>query len=541
MMSSTHASVLLLLGVVISAGWGIIGFRSRRSGDWLGGAVRAFNPFMLTILGANLVATCLMTASVNTDNNMRLAPSVAWAQGHAIYHEYPSGPMVCQIYPPASVVAYAPAALFGSPYTSLAAAAAMAMAYSLIPILLACWSVPFERPFRLLLFGAIILVIASSESLRMACLYPRPDAPAFGLLLIAILISVRPGPASPRMDLLAALCIALSIFCKQTMAPAAVAVPAVIAVIRNTKSARRIMMGTFACLLILLGVSLAFFGPLAALRFCLLDLPKGQAMNIDLSRRTLDVLVEFERELRFAGLLLATFVVWRTLGLSRVDSDHGAPTTETARQRPAWILPAVIAALMVPVCLMQRYKTGGVENAYALTTYFLLAAVIFALRDDQRPTVEPARSRSFIFTILLFLSVPMTLALTASTLPLVRDAVDVRNSDVQRAFEFLQSRPGEVFFPNHPLASIMAERRLYHSDEGLGMVMGAGHKLSAEAVLAYLPVDCHSIAMPARWGRAPFFLESLPEFKHKYSVDELPGWTIYSKRPMPAESPENKP
>ena len=103
------------------------------------------------------------------------------------------------------------------------------------------------------------------------------------------------------------------------------------------------------------------------------------------------------------------------------------------------------------------------------------------------------------------------------------------DNNEQLAYEFALRHPGEACFPWQPLASLLAEGRLYHFEYGMFDRFLAGYDPTSEHVRADVPPRL-------RWlvGRTPLwtFSHFFPEYTEQTELKELPGWIVRS-RPSP--------
>jgi hypothetical protein len=111
------------------------------------------------------------------------------------------------------------------------------------------------------------------------------------------------------------------------------------------------------------------------------------------------------------------------------------------------------------------------------------------------------------------------------TLPAVVQGL--RDNPESRAFAFVREHPGQVYLPSHPLVTLLAEGRAYHSSIGIEDQELAGVVIDEARFRAYLPPDLRYVLIRDRdEGR---ILKSLPEFGVSAPTPELPGWTVLVK------------
>jgi hypothetical protein len=84
-----------------------------------------------------------------------------------------------------------------------------------------------------------------------------------------------------------------------------------------------------------------------------------------------------------------------------------------------------------------------------------------------------------------------------------------------------------VYFPSHPLASLLAEGCLYHSEWGVKQSERMGFPVSESHFRRHLPRDLRYVAV---YGEsAEFTLDRLGGSWQVRSVEELPRWTVYTR------------
>jgi hypothetical protein len=100
-------------------------------------------------------------------------------------------------------------------------------------------------------------------------------------------------------------------------------------------------------------------------------------------------------------------------------------------------------------------------------------------------------------------------------------------NDPQLAYDFAVQHPGEVYYPWQPLATLLAEGRLYHFDYALMDRFIGGYEPTPEHLRANLPPRMRWIAANGRVWTFHYF----PEFSQEVQLPELPGWVVRTRPP----------
>jgi hypothetical protein len=213
-----------------------------------------------------------------------------------------------------------------------------------------------------------------------------------------------------------------------------------------------------------------------------------------------------------------------------------APTDEMKR----WLFPAAVALAMVPLAILGRVKKGGDVNSFSPALYPLLLAcavrcVWLASRIKRPDAVRVTREWKH------FLIVGMVL-LTLLCLPTFVGSAKIyeklRPADAE--YVYLRKHPGQVYFPWHPLAHLMAEGRLTHHAHSVWERGVAGYPVSPAHALSGIPEGCRYVCFPLkRFGPVVGFswsselMESLELVKKEsrpVRIKGLPDYECYAVR-----------
>jgi hypothetical protein len=193
---------------------------------------------------------------------------------------------------------------------------------------------------------------------------------------------------------------------------------------------------------------------------------------------------------------------------------------------------AAAALIVVPTCLLGAFKIGGRINNLAGVDYlFAIGLAVTLLRLFALPLLTSDRGAQSVLTCLVVL----VLFLSARGVP---DAARLGgrarafwvSNPSRQAFEFASRHPGTTYFPAHPLATLLAEGRLYHADWGLAQSERMGFPIDDSQFRRHLPQDLRYIAFYRKWGEAPqFTLDRLGGPWQIRTVETLPDWTVYAR------------
>jgi hypothetical protein len=196
-------------------------------------------------------------------------------------------------------------------------------------------------------------------------------------------------------------------------------------------------------------------------------------------------------------------VAWRWGAWPRRDVPSGR-----FLQASVWM-----AAAMLPVGLAAYFKIGGDTNVVHTGSYLLPALVLAWLAGGSAPAPGPALRIAAVAIVALALRATDLASLPAR--PLTRQFEVVT--------ELTTRFPGGLWFPQNPLVTYYADRRLWHSEDGIYTRNVAGYGLREPEFRRHLPPGVHGVVYPAHVVR-PYALALLPNFDE---VVNLPYWSLH--------------
>lgn len=403
-------------------------------------------------------------------NDLRLAPSVALAQGHAIYPTGTAGTVNTWTYGPLPPLVYAPAALASTAADSLLVAGILNLLLTLVPLALVCALWPAghrEADTRGARALAFLLCVALWAPRHYAVLFA--DNLALACALVGQLLLVR--AASPRGLWLAALCAGAAVCCKQITLGAALAQILWLGFTRGWPAALRHVGRCAVVGAVLGGLAVAAFG-YAGLRYVLLDLPATFPWGVNTSR--------------FAPMLPE--LAWQLL----VPLVAMLAARRAFLRTPALLLPALGWLCALPLGLAALCKTGGWLNSLHALPLWLPALLTVALTAFPAVAVRRWLALAGAALAAAVVCVRLVLAPTLNLRPAVAAYAE--------ADALAQQFKGRIWFPFHPLVTLHHDRRYYHDEDGLFVRRVCGQPVGGAQLAAHLPPGFQVMALHRTWS-----------------------------------------
>jgi hypothetical protein len=506
-------SVVLLLFTLLACGLSWRGWRGGEPGPdrWLAAAVP-----LAALVCSGLVVERMLASVSETWSSQRLLWSAALLAGEQLY----GGDRLGLMYPPGGALAYLPAALLPRPDLALAAGTLMAIAWFFGPAWLLLCSRSDGEPgtsrCRLALAGTLLamLVVRGQPGLSSCAYFLHVDAPALSLCLLACwALTGTHAPSGRRGLALAALFAVGAVWTKQVFVTALVALP--LATWRVDRArARDLVVALLGVGVVVSGAFALAFDP-AAMAEDFMARP-GRHVWTDAPSVALPRSVG---ELIRSALPFAALPALAALGALGASSRSPAPPEEP-RRLEAWRVLGWLALLSAPVAALSRCKTGAGLNVLAPPAIFAgLAALLLLL---ERARSEQGRAARWTLAVLL---AGATLAEAPRLLEVPRLAQAAPRNPHALIHALAQRRPGEVFAPTFPLATLMAEGRADHTFDGLEQAFGQEQRpLDAAALRAGLPPSMRFVVVVP--GAQGFLRRLYPELGAPQQDPSLPGLVV---------------
>lgn len=429
-------------------------------------------------------------------NDMRLAPTIALAQGWPVYPTANAGTINTWMYGPLPVLALWPASWAGSAIAALLVAAVINMALTLVPLALVCGAWPGARhdgQARVGRVAAFLLCFAAWPELHYSVLFSDNLAVACGLVGNLVLVRAR-GAAGYW---LAAAIAAAAVGCKQIAVGIPLAQVLWLAVTHGRREALRHMVRCAVAGAALLSGAVLLFGG-EGMWFTLVEVPGGLTWAASLGQRLRAVAPELAL---LVGLPLVVMILFR-----RKFAE------------PRWRLPALAWFCTLPLGVAGMLKVGGWTNSihsFVLWLPPVLAGLVTWWSPGERR----------------YWSVSLTLAVLAAggaAARLIREPVlhVAPQTGAYREAERLTAKyPRALWFPVHPLITLYSDRRYYHDEDGIYARLKSNHPVSAEHLASQLPAEMRAMAFRNNWSYWKIAQQMLPPTAH-HSTTEY--WIVSS-------------
>ncbi|HEY9610054.1 hypothetical protein, partial [Allocoleopsis sp.] len=463
--------------------------------------------------------------------------------GYHIYYGMDSGPVLNTMYGPVHYLSYLPAALAKSPTIAILIGELLTVLFYFLPVF---WLHIGEHlhPSKInnLRFACYIFilfcVLTTYLSPLSSCAFMiHSDAPALGFCAIACaILYYRKRNNSIVSLLLSATFSVLAVWTKQTTIPILFALPTYILLANGINCFIRYLLCIGVSGLVISSLILVFSDS-QALIFNMLIIPSHQPwIGLDTglvpawSLKGLLSLIELTQNLiNYSIGFLIIIILFICYQLYFSSNKEPQKIQIWFRDNP-WVMLVMIALFMVPTLLLALVKIGGNVNNYAFTLYFLITATnLVLIKTVSDSTVRYKQLTQKAVKLIVFI---MIIALSSVQIPELTSIFarlpKLANNPQQVAYEFAKKHPGEAYFPWNPLSSLMAEGKLYHIAYGLYDMKIAGFNLSNQNFRAYIPPHIKYVAFTEKLVIEDT-LRYLPEFSKQVTVDELPGWTVYTR------------
>ncbi len=403
-------------------------------------------------------------------NDMRLAPTIALAQGWPAYPTASAGTINTWMYGPLPLLFHWPATWASTAAGALLVAGALNLALTLVPLALVGFAWPAADPARdsrAARAVAFVLALAIWPELHYSVIFSDNLAIACGL--IGMLLLVR-GAGRGSALWLAAFAGTAAAGCKQIALGIPLAQIVWLGVTAGRGAAGWHALRCAVAGAVLGGGAILLFG-WEGLWFTLVQIPGSFGWAPDPAGRLAQV-----------GWVLAL-----QIGVPLVAMTFA----RRAFARPMLLLPALTWLCTLPLGLAGLMKLGGWTNS--IHSFVLwLPPVLVALFTAPWPE---ARLKS-LAAAGAFAAVAITAGrvLAEADLPF-RPKVE----DYAEAARIAARFPRAVWFPVHPLVTLYSDHRYYHDEDGLYVRLMGKNWPSNEHAAAQLPPAMRAMAFRSDW------------------------------------------
>ncbi len=463
-------------------------------------------------------------------NGARLTPAFAMRHGLKLYSMPGEGPALDFFYGPLSAVAYLPATFFQTPSSAIVAGGLLNVAYSFVPVLWLLVGGHWRSGRAWLLASAAIACYfafaTGSKPLIYSFFSVHSDAPslAWSACACAVLVPHQARGSTLRYRLSAVLTV-LALWTKLVVAVLPLAIVCYLAVADGRRAAVTYIVSGLVAGAVVSGVLFSVFDA-KALFFALVMVSMNVSARMGPQFAPWIAWQQMIQEMVLPTIVLAMFApcTWER----QTRAGHGRWTAFRAWcAQNRWTLVLTVGIFMIPLAVPHRYGSGGDDNALSPPLYFLAAAtamvlVQVAINDNDR------HSRLLQVGSQMVLTVGLVSLLVIRTPPPTKIAQQLQAfpSNVQSVvYKAAKENPGMTYFPDFPLAVLMAEGKLYHFSYGMIDYERAGYPLSDEQFRAYFPTNAVRVVLLPFWVKET--MQHLPEFRRQVEVPS--GWQMFEK------------
>jgi hypothetical protein len=436
-------------------------------------------------------------------NDMRLAPTVAFAQGLPVYATASDGPVGTWMYGPLPLLFFWPASWARNAADALMIAAVLNVALTLVPLALVCFKWPAAEgaaPSRLGRASALVLCLALWPELHYSVHFSDNLAVACGL--VGNLVLVRASGTRERW--FAAIAATAALACKQISLGIPLAQIVWLGVAMGPREGALHALRCAAAGVVMATLAILAFG-WEELWFTLVKIPAGIGWAPDPAARLLANAPELAL---LVGVPAAIMLIFRR-----------------AFARPALLLPAITWMCTLPLGFAGMLKLGGYVNSihgFVLWLPAVLAYALIARAPERRRQIWALTSAGAA------LAIATGRVLTESDFPLRPNVAPYRQAE-----RIAASSRGMLWFPLHPLVTLYSDRRYYHDEDGLWVHLRAGKPVAPEQMAGHLPPAMRSIVIHNTWPNWSIVAHSMlpPNSRH---VD-VGYWTVWTRRETGAQ------
>ena len=527
--------VSLLFLFFLSIGWVWGARRSRQSGA-LGREDR------LAVVALPIAFACVFAVYLGHVFSMlfddwsacRLAPTMALRYGYYLYYPPESGPILGMLYGPFTAVVYLPALAAGTPTSAILIGGLVTVFLVLFPLYVLNRREPGNSPTQPLgghvgfLFAAAALLLHGSTSYIATSIHADAPAVGFGLLACAVL-SAGGGKIGFRRVVFASALATLAALSKQFEVALIVALAAYLGLRFGARRAWTFLLGALFFSIFLVGGFGWLWGFDAMLQNTLL-LPLRHPQ-----REWLHVVTDFYNWVKGSAGVSLIVLVGVLVAVAR-SRRSGVGWREALLGHPAFLL-ILVALCLVPTSVMAVARFGAEANANHWL-YYLIAAASLIVSRLAAGDVESVPAR--LGKRVAYLVSAATVCLTLPQLGHLRQVKDWTTNPQQQAYEFARANPQEGYFPWNPLSTLMADGKAYHFDYGVFDRELVGAKPTGDHFRAFLPSKLRWIVFRGVQDRMiAKTLDYLPEFSHRITFPQLPGWTAFERETDRIESEQD--
>jgi hypothetical protein len=204
---------------------------------------------------------------------------------------------------------------------------------------------------------------------------------------------------------------------------------------------------------------------------------------------------------RLLGVLLsdsAVPIIIIALAALSANFRTGKPIRNWVKTE-AWVLPTLVAIVILPTGMLGQLKIGGMSTNLH-SEYFFLAAAAAALAQFACTGIAVKWEKTYLRVLIVLPLIASAIALPLMLRPQELAELVRGHNSIQEAFDYARENPDVVYFPWLPLASVMAEGKLYHFDFGITDRNRAGITTELAHYKEHLPAKMKYLAIQKYGG-----------------------------------------
>jgi len=455
---------------------------------------------------------------------IRLVPAFALAHGSPIYDNPSSGPMLDFLYGPVTALAYWPATVMRNPLSAVLFAKGLTFVYFFVPVLLFLrWdNKRRKRPAveALFLFIGFCLFTADSLVLSSSAYYNHSDAPVLGLAALGCWVLLdRTKGSRLAAFIMSGVLIALAVWTKQPAIPMLLVLPLYVGLAEGQDAFCQCALAFGVSMSVISALFLCVFHP-HDLWYNLVVSPSHHPIPWGIIGGAGRAIREFIWECKWAVLGILFGLLYTVL----LEPKTPRSSPRTWLQENGWVLLVMIGCAELPLAIPARMILGGWVNSFSFSYYFWVLALLWMISQRlYQPMVKLAMVLLAVGSVAV-----LTPDLAYYYLHLADKIANLPNNPQSIAYRYAQCHPGEVYFPWNILSSYMAEGRFYHFGYGFVDRDENGKPVSRIQLQDGLPEHLRWVAFSAQ-AQDHYVMKYLPQFSHRETLPELPGWTVFSR------------
>lgn len=559
--------ILLLFTFFLTISLSIYLFIKLKKEDIFSKFILASIPISLYIV-LNTFILKLFSLTSDTWSQNRLSASFALVNGYKIINNMDSGVVQTWTYGPIAQVAFIPITFFQEPHFILFTAGILNIIYFFIPVLCFCLAQPlYLKNLKLISLGLIVfcltsgLIIFYSEPLESSAFNIGPDSPSlcFAGLSVAILYyKYLSKNQSNYYFFISSFLAIISIWNKQNLILLPIILIIYVFLIEGIRKSL-IYLLNFIISTIIISVPLILIFTWKYLYFAMFKFPSSYpSWNLEntsilqtlLSNEGFFLLLNtgldlIKHCLPFLVILLFFTIYQIKQKITRFNVKQIIDFLKTS----TFLLPLFVSIGMIPVTLSSKIKLGGVVNSFSLSVYFVMLSVIAIILEIVSEKYHNIGSQDnktiklgkiivlFLIGLHFFYFNPLKYY-QINTAAMYN--LNKKSSELKIATNILKNNDN-IYFPDFPLAHLLAQKKLYHSLKGMADRKEGRTELEIEHFNNFIPpFDYIAFGLNDSIKRSLFQQERVKYFidllnksdiklQKESNYNELSDWLIYSK------------